>query len=198
MLFIHFIIALAIFFPLTLFVITLIRAYQEDGNPTNINLFFLLLLLFTVFFTSCTKEEIVTPTCINNDCSAQFYIPGELDSNGFYHIELEWDNQYYPRFTIDIDATITDPWYWYNGVPAVQANFHTEDTWEIGNDILPVVQGARVYLRKYSDTRAKGKRIVGPFPPRMKGDTIEISSRVWWEAGMQTKYEDFSLKFIVE
>jgi len=159
---------------------------------------FLLLVSSLVLLTSCTKEEVSTPTCINNDCSAQLSIPGQLDVNGFYHIDLDWTGDHYPRFSIDIDATITDPWYWYNGIPSVQANFYTEDTWQFNHDILPVVQGARVYLRKYSEERASGKRIVGPFPPEMEGDTIEISSRIWWEAGMATKYKDFSIKFIVE
>lgn len=159
---------------------------------------FFILLILLGFLTSCEKEELSTPTCIGNDCSASFNVPGIQDSNGFYHIDLDWNGIHYPRFTIDVDASITDPWYWYNGIPAVQANFYTETTWQFNYDILPVVQGARINLRKYSDTRASGKRTVGPFPPEMEGDTIELSSRIWWEAGVNTKYEDFSIKFIVE
>ena len=165
---------------------------------TKITNGFLLLLFTTLLLLSCDKEEITTPTCIDGDCSASFDIPGELDENGFYHIILDWEDIHYPRFNIEIDATITDSWYWYNGEPAVQANFYTESTWKFNYDIIPLVQGARVNLKKYSEDRAYGRRIVGPFPPETKGDTIEISSRVWWEAGMNTKYKDFSIKFIVE
>ena len=159
-----------------------------------------LILLFTVSATlfSCSKEEVEVPTCINGDCDAMLSLNGLLDSNGYYHVDLDWSGKFYPRFNISVDADLTDPWFWYNGSPAIQANFYTDTTWRFNNDILPVVQGARINLRKYSDTKAEGIRIVGPIPPQMEGDTIEIQSRIWWEAGVSTQYKDFSLKIIVE
>ena len=67
---------------------------------------FLLLVSSLVLLTSCTEEEVSTPTCINNDCSAQLSIPGQLDVNGFYHIDLDWTGDHYPRFSIDIDLSL--------------------------------------------------------------------------------------------
>jgi len=190
-------IAFAIFFPIVLFVITLYRAYREDGNPTNINMFLGLLLLLALT-CSCTVDEYSYHTCMDNSCNAVLEVPGTLDSNGYYHIDLDWNGENYPRFNILVDASLTNRDFWYNNSPVIQASFETDTFWKLGNDILPIVQSDRVMLSKYSETRASGKRILGPFPPEMKGDTIEVAATVWWEAGIDTKGREILVKFIVE
>ncbi len=195
----HFLLAFAIFFPVVLVTISIFRAYKEDGDVTNVSLFFLLLLLVSFMFTSCSKEEFTAaPTCYSGDCSASLVFSQKQDENGFYHVSLNWNGQYYPRFSILVDAATTNADYWYNGSPVVQATFDTDTTWEFQNDELPIVQSDRILLSKYSEARVSGKRILGPFPPEMKGDTIQIKATVWWEAGMETKGREIFAKFIVE
>ena len=160
----------------------------------------LFILVLALFFSSCSIEEALDPpTCYGGECNATFIVDGELDSNGYYHVDLDFSEQYYPRFDILINANPTDPWWWYNDNPVVQANFYTEDTWEFQNDILPVVQPNRIYLSQVSTYSMSGKRIVGPIPPHMEGDTIYIEPEVFWDAGSASRYKVFSeLKIIIE
>ena len=43
-----------------------------------------------------------------------------------------------------------------------------------------------------------GKRIVGPFPPEMEGDTINIKAVIFWDAGINYLEKEISIDFIVE
>jgi hypothetical protein len=170
----------------------LIKASLEDYFP---------ILIVGLLLTSCSPESIeeLIPPCPSGDCQASFELDYPKDGNGYYHINLSWDGQHYPRFSIDVYAEATDEYHWYNNTPVVQANFYTDTTWQFQNDVLPIVQPERIYL---STTKSKkelyGKRIVGPFPPEMKGDTIEIRPYVFWDAGINYVEKEFSIKFIVE
>ena len=157
-----------------------------------------LLVLMLAMFASCSKDDI-PQVCYDGSCDASLELPGNLDSNGYYHIDLEWNGEYFPRFSIDIYADATDPYWWYNETPVAQANFYTDTTVDVGYDVIPVVQSSRVNLssRDKSNT-LYGKRIVGPFPPEMKGDTIDVKAVIFWDAGINYKEKEISIKFIVE
>ena len=157
-----------------------------------------LLVLMLAMFASCSKDDI-PQICYDGSCDATLELPGNIDSNGYYHIDLEWNGEYYPRFSIDIYADATDPYWWYNETPVAQANFYTDTTIDVGYDIIPVVQSSRINLssRDQSNT-LYGKRIVGPFPPEMKGDTIDVKAVIFWDAGINYKEKEISIKFIVE
>ena len=157
-----------------------------------------LLVLMLAMFASCSKDDI-PQVCYDGSCDASLELPGNLDSNGYYHIDLEWNGEYFPRFSIDIYADATDPYWWYNETPVAQANFYTDTTIDVGYDVIPVVQSSRVNLssRDKSNT-LYGKRIVGPFPPEMKGDTIDVKAVIFWDAGINYKEKEISIKFIVE
>lgn len=157
-----------------------------------------LLVLMLAMFASCSKDDI-PQICYDGSCDATLELPGNIDSNGYYHIDLEWNGEYYPRFSIDIYADATDPYWWYNETPVAQANFYTDTTIDVGYDIIPVVQSSRINLssRNKSNT-LYGKRIVGPFPPEMKGDTIDVKAVIFWDAGINYKEKEISIKFIVE
>ena len=157
-----------------------------------------LLVLMLAMFASCSKDDI-PQICYDGSCDATLELPGNIDSNGYYHIDLEWNGEYYPRFSIDIYADATDPYWWYNETPVAQANFYTDTTIDVGYDIIPVVQSSRINLssRDKSNT-LYGKRIVGPFPPEMKGDTIDVKAVIFWDAGINYKEKEISIKFIVE
>ena len=160
----------------------------------------ILLLLTMLFAFSCTVEEgLDPPTCINGDCSAQFFIDGELDQNGFYHVKLNWQGEYSPRFNIEILSSVTDPWYWYNDSPVVQANFYSDNMIDTGYEKIPIVQSSRIYLSMKESYKAYGKRIVGPVPSTYKNDTIYIKPEVFWEAGSKSIGKSYNfLKIIVE
>ena len=169
------------------------KANDIDVIPHFVVLFLLIL------FASCSKEDDIPQVCYDGSCDARLEIPGNLDENGYYHIDLNWNGQYYPRFSIDTYADATDPYWWYNDQPVVQANFYTDTTWKFQNDVLPIVQQNRIYLSsKDKSNTLYGKRIVGPFPPEMQGDTIEIKAVIFWDAGINYKEKEISIKFIVE
>lgn len=157
-----------------------------------------LLVLMLAMFASCSKDDI-PQVCYDGSCDASLELPGNLDSNGYYHIDLEWNGEYFPRFSIDIYADATDPYWWYNETPVAQANFYTDTTIDVGYDVIPVVQSSRVNLssRDKSNT-LYGKRIVGPFPPEMKGDTIDVKAVIFWDAGINYKEKEINIKFIIE
>ena len=157
-----------------------------------------LLVLMLAMFASCSKDDI-PQVCYDGSCDASLELPGNIDSNGYHHIDLDWNGEYFPRFSIDVYADATDPYWWYNETPVAQANFYTDTTIDVGYDVIPVVQSSRVNLssRDKSNT-LYGKRIVGPFPPEMKGDTIEVRAVIFWDAGINYKEKELFIKFIVE
>ena len=157
-----------------------------------------LLVLMLAMFASCSKDDI-PQVCYDGSCDASLELPGNIDSNGYYHIDLDWNGEYFPRFSIDVYADATDPYWWYNETPVAQANFYTDTTIDVGYDVIPVVQSSRVNLssRDKSNT-LYGKRIVGPFPPEMKGDTIDVKAVIFWDAGINYKEKELFIKFIVE
>lgn len=169
-----------------------------NGEDSIFGIALLALMLF--FFSSCSVEEALDPpTCIDGSCNAQFILDGELDENGFYHVKLNWGGEYNPRFNIEILSTLTDPWYWYNGSPVVQANFYTDTMIDTGYEEIPIVQSSRVYLSQKDENIAHGKRTVGPVPIEYKNDTIFIEPEISWEAGTKSIFKTYNnLKIIVE
>ena len=155
------------------------------------------LLVVLLLSVSCSKEDILS-TC-EGDCEAYMELPGYLDENGFYHIKLNWEQQYLPRFSIDVYATPTSPELRYNKVPVVSAEFTSDRVWYFNGEELNVVQGTEIYFRETGEPNILyTKRIVGPFPEEIKGDTINIQSEVFWEAGSYSKLKYIYSKFIVE
>ena len=68
-----------------------------------------LLVLMLAMFASCSKDDI-PQVCYDGSCDASLELPGNLDSNGYYHIDLDWNGEYFPRFSIDVYADATDPY----------------------------------------------------------------------------------------
>lgn len=194
------------------------------------------LILFTsiALLFSCSKEELLT-ACVG-DCEVYLEMPGRLDENGYYHVKLDWNRDYYPYFPVDIYASPTVPELRYNDVPVVMAQFDTDTYWVLGeevtykvnyynpfesqwtsnNTILPtevtdvvvnLFKGLKVFVVQntfiyFSNTKSNEtlytRRIVGPFPPYMQGDTIQIDGRIFWEAGNFSELKKISSKFIIE
>lgn len=86
--------------------------------------------------TSCTPELIVPPTCESGDCDAYIEFYREKDSNGYYHVELDWTGEYLPYFYVDAFAEKTHPHWYYNDASVVQARFTSNTSWVIGDTLV--------------------------------------------------------------
>ena len=96
---------------------------------------------------ACTKDDVTPQPCKGGPCDAAMFFPGERDVNGYYTIDLDWNGDYYPYFSIDIHATKVDSYYEYNGVGVVEGNFDSDTTWilpESGVEVN-VVQETTIY-----------------------------------------------------
>lgn len=190
--------------------------------------------ILTFLALSCSKTA-VTPTCLDGDCDARILFTEEIDKNGYYHVKLDWQQEYYPYFSVDVEADITAPEYHYNGDPVVTAQFDSDTAWVIGDTLvmkqayykpftgewsstggaLPthwrnldltqfsgtvvnIAQNTHIYFKQKGD-KVVSKRILGPFAPHLKGDTITIFMEVMWDAGDNSFIRsDYFEKFIVE
>ena len=192
------------------------------------------LLLILPVMSSCTAE-VVSTVCFDGDCNASMEFPVGADENGYYHIPLDWNQEYYPYFSVEVEADTTSPEFHYAGDPVVTARFDSNTTWIIGDTLvmqqayykpfsslwtstagaLPsyvgsinltqfagtvvhIAQNTHIYLSG-KGPKIKSKRILGPFPPHMIGDTIQVFMEVTWDAGSKSiTLDHFTEKFIVE
>ena len=141
---------------------------------------------------------------MTGDCFAKFSIDAPRDSNGFYHVSLDYDGEYDPRFTIDGLASAISEEYRYGDQSVVSARFKGDKEIEIviaehlnQTEIIPVVQETQIYFSGNS-SMLKTKRTVGPIPLHLKGDTLNIQAEVLWDAGVESILRNFSLKIILE
>ena len=134
--------------------------------------------------------------------------------NGTSVIEVNFDSDTY--WIIDKALAVKVPLYSYRGL-FTNPNFRrplpvkniTVILEQYKNSIVPIVQETGIYLKKYfpgslyqpadeykpEDGMLWGKRIVGPVPRYMKGDTIKVYAQVFWEAGNYTwEYPDRTKK----
>ena len=183
--------------------------------------FFILFLLF-----SCEVDETVViydPTAeifFPTNTSYQ-------DTNNIHHVDLDWTLEYLPYFELNItadklpdeitSATFDSDTYWvledslaftiplyspylgletYQGTP-IPVNDTIVYLNQFKGDILNIVQDDRVYFYD-NGTGFDTKRLVGPFPPELEGDTINIYMKVIWEQDNYWIEKDFTEKFIVE
>lgn len=192
-------------------------------------------LIFLYALTSCEKEQFNLP-CETGYCEYNILSPTGADENGYIHTELDWTSEYWPYFTLDVEADRTADEYKYNGESVVQAQFDTDsyfilsdslnvtinlynpwqglETWggypipvrdtivtlsQFEGYIVPVVQNTNIYFSEDEVGRFTTRRVVGPFPPTMIGDTITLYMKVKWDLGSEilTK-DDFIQKFIIE
>jgi len=199
-----------------------LRAFRAAAWP--------ILFLLTL---SCTLEPL--PETCPGGCDAKMIFPEQADANGYYHVKLDWTREYLPYFSVGVEATTIDPIYHYNQGPVVMANFDSNTTWVIGEDIVftestyepftgdytysgtPLPNGSiDIILTQFKGTKInivqpttiyfseknhilQSKRVVGPIPPSVIGDTITLYMEVFWDAGGKSVLKShFSEKFIVE
>ena len=101
------------------------------------HLFFLLPLLFV----NCSKPDDVSSPCLSGDCDARLIINYPQDENGYYHVDLDFDGEYYPRFNIYVEVDDMHSQYQYNGRSVIEARFDTDTFWTVDgslNFVLPL------------------------------------------------------------
>jgi len=95
------------------------------------HLFYLLPLLLV----NCTKPDDVSSPCLSGDCDARLILNYPQDENGYYHVDLDFNGQYYPRFDIYVEADDMHSQYQYNGTTVIEARFDTDTFWTVEGDI---------------------------------------------------------------
>ena len=107
------------------------------------NYFRILVVLLAFFTVSCTQEELIPLLCSDGDCEGGIVINAPIDANGYYHVDLDFSREIYPRFNIYVEADDVDPYYYYNDIGVVQAGFESDTYWYIEGNLsvkMPLFQ----------------------------------------------------------
>ena len=89
------------------------------------------LLLLPAF--SCMDDD--TANCTTAECEGKMALNYTQDSNGFYHVPLDWSEQYYPRFDLYVEGSKTVSDCKYNNVSVVSAAFDTDTYWFLDDSL---------------------------------------------------------------
>ena len=187
--------AIAIFILLRL-TSTVIMMWKVNGVSI---LPHLLVLIFLLFLASCSKEDVYPDVCIDGNCNAKLILNYPIDENGYYHVKLDYEQEYKPRFHIEIEADNINDYWRYNGRPVAFAIFNSDASRMLLGDEVKLVQETEVYLSEVDPNKLYGKRIIGPVVNQFKGDTITVDAKVYWDGGVKL-YEKYqkTLKIILE
>lgn len=126
----------------------------------------------------------------------------EYRYNGVSVVSAQFDTDSYFVLNDSVAFTISlyQPWlglWTYNGTPIPYENT-TIYLDQFEGTIVPVVQNTNIYFSDDELGEFSTKRIVGPFPPSMIGDTISIFMKVRWDVGEIIERDDYIEKFIIE
>ncbi len=105
---------------------------QTNIKTVIMKYFIFLLALLTL---SCTKPDDVSSPCLSGDCDARLILNYPQDENGYYHVDLDFDGEYYPRFDIYVEADDMYEEYQYNGMTVIEAKFDTDTYWNVDGDL---------------------------------------------------------------
>jgi hypothetical protein len=101
-----------------------------------------------LFFFSCEKED---PVCITSDCQGHFFLDYEQDSNGYYHVPLDWTGQYLPRFNIYIEGSKTSYKCQAAGNSIIYAYFDTDTYWALDENFAITIPLYNPWIGPYTD-----------------------------------------------
>ena len=149
---------------------------------TSLNIFLFL------FLFSCGKSEEPFRICGDVECSNQFSVPFELDSNGYYLANLRFNNYGSTRFNIDITSTL----------PQIEDVHH----YTVTNGNLVIDEGMYLYViqpkRLYHDENGFTRCIVGPVLRKHVGDTLIAYIDTYWSYPPHMELQQSELKFIID
>ncbi|MBC8343346.1 MAG: hypothetical protein H8E61_05155 [Bacteroidetes bacterium] len=89
------------------------------------------LLLLPAF--SCMEDD--PAICVSGDCEGKMVLIYTQDSNGFYHVPLNWSGPYYPRFDLYVEGSKLIQRCRYNDVSVVNARFDTDTYWFLDDSL---------------------------------------------------------------
>ena len=149
---------------------------------------FSLIPIFFLLLFSCGKSEEPIKICGDIECSNQYSIPFELDSNGFYRANLRFNNYGSTRFNIDITSTL----------PQIEDVHH----YTVTNGNLVIDEGMYLYViqpkRLYHDENGFTRCIVGPVLRKHVGDTLIAYIDTYWSYPPHMELQQSELKFIID
>jgi hypothetical protein len=91
----------------------------------------LLLFLFIILLSSCSKDNNENRICPDGDCWVRLYTDFEEDSNGYHHVKPQWFSETSGRFNLHIESSSTIGRCQYNGVSVVESEFDSDTFWEV-------------------------------------------------------------------
>jgi hypothetical protein len=113
---------------------------------------------------------------------------------------FDTDSYFVLQDSVAFTINLYQPWlglWTYDGVPIPYENT-TIYLDQFQGTIVPVVQGTQIYFSDDELGNFTTKRVVGPFPPSMIGDTISIFMKMRWDIGDILVKDDYIEKFIIE
>ena len=128
----------------------------------NLRIVFLSLILL-LLFQSCFNEDDKHSLCPNGDCDAKLVVNAPLDDNGYYHLDLDFSGDTYPRFNLYVEADDVDPFYYYNDIGVVQAAFESDTYWYLEGGLtvqMPLYQPFSGYYTQAGNPISVGDTIV--------------------------------------
>jgi hypothetical protein len=91
----------------------------------------ILLFLFIILLSSCSKDNNENSICPDGDCWVRLYTDFEEDSNGYQLVKPDWSSEISGRFNLHIESSPTIGRCQYNGVTVVSSRFDSDTFWEL-------------------------------------------------------------------
>lgn len=114
--------------------------------------------------------------------------------------QFDTDSYFVLQDSVAFTISLYQPWlglWTYDGVPIPYENT-TVYLNQFEGTIVPVVQDTQIYFSDDELGNFTTKRVVGPFPPSMIGDTISIFMKMRWDIGDILEKDNYIEKFIIE
>ena len=114
--------------------------------------------------------------------------------------QFDTDSYFVLQDSVAFTISLYQPWlglWTYDGVPIPYENT-TIYLNQFEGTIVPVVQDTQIYFSDDELGNFTTKRVVGPFPPSMIGDTISIFMKMRWDIGDILEKDSYIEKFIIE
>ena len=114
--------------------------------------------------------------------------------------QFDTDSYFVLNDSVAFTISLYQPWqglWTYDGTPIPYENT-TIYLSQFEGTIVPVVQNTNIYFSDDEFGEFTTKRVVGPFPPTMIGDTISIFMKVQWDIGSIIEKDHYVEKFIIE
>ena len=95
-------------------------------------------LTVALCINGCEEEEF--PACVTGGCLNFMVIPGAVkDTNGYYHLAINWADHSYPRFNLYVEASKLVERCQYNQASVAEASFDTDTYWILGDSLQVVI-----------------------------------------------------------